>query len=297
MKRKVIIIGGGPAGISCAIQLKRQGLDPLIFEKEDLGGLLWNASTIENYPGFPAGIQSEQLIDRMIRHLESWKVDIIYEEVLKISWDEQMGFNLNTGKSSYYADQVVVASGTEHKTSAFATSNLTELILYDVKKLKGISSKIIGIIGAGDAAFDYALNLASRSNIVKIFNRSNRIKALPLLASRAFKEDSIEYYENHQLKSVKGPVTSPQMKLVFLVDNSEQEYQSDYLIFATGRNPAAGFIDVSVDANRENLLADRKLFFIGDVAGGRYRQTAIAVGEGIKTAMIIFHEGNKTNNT
>jgi thioredoxin reductase (NADPH) len=82
--REIIIIGGGPAGITAAIQLQRYGCEPLLLEKRELGGLLWNANLVENYPGFPNGVRGEKLIGLMQKQAERLGVQVKREEVLKV---------------------------------------------------------------------------------------------------------------------------------------------------------------------------------------------------------------------
>ncbi len=292
-EKKVAIIGAGPAGISCAIQLKRHGINPVIFEKEEPGGLLHNASVVENYPGFPEGILAEDLISRLKQHLKNSGIEIIYEEVVNVSYtDGEYTIFTESGRTT--AATVVVASGTRPVIPAIAPESTLEnpLINYGIKELKDSSEKNIAIIGAGDAAFDYAINLSRKGNKVSVFNRGTNVRALPLLHQRLKKDRDIDYNENHELINIDVEHEYARLELSFNVENSTVNYCCDCLIFATGRVPASGFIDPCVSDIKEKLVSDGKLFFIGDVKGGRYRQATIAAGEGIRTAMVIFHESH-----
>ena len=84
----IIIIGGGPGGITAAIQLKRYGLEPLLLERRELGGLLWNANLVENYPGFPNGVRGEKLVGLMRKQVERLGVEVRREEVEQVDWKE-----------------------------------------------------------------------------------------------------------------------------------------------------------------------------------------------------------------
>lgn len=292
-EKKVVIIGAGPAGISCAIQLKRHGINPVIFEKEEPGGLLHNASVVENYPGFPDGILAEDLITKLKQHLVNSGIETFYEEVVNVSYTEG-AFTVSTVNSRTNAGTLVVASGTRPVIPAAVQEITSEnpLVHYGVKELMDSSGKNIGIIGAGDAAFDYALNLSRKGNKVSVFNRGTNVKALPVLCHRLKKNRNIDYHENHNLINIVTQHENARLELSFNVENSTVNYCFDCLIFATGREPASGFIDPSVSGIKENLVSAGKLFFIGDVKGGRYRQATIAAGEGIRTAMVIFHESH-----
>ncbi len=116
MKEKIIIIGGGPAGIAAAIQLKRYNLDPLLFEPEKPGGLLRNANLIENYPGFPNGISGVKLTKLIHKQLESFNIQTRTEKVRTLEFAKNNDcFIIQTANSSYNADIVIIATGTKPK--------------------------------------------------------------------------------------------------------------------------------------------------------------------------------------
>ena len=115
MQDKVIIIGTGPAGVAAAIQLKRQSIPFEIIEKDKVGGLLHNANRIENYPGFPNGISGPELVHRFQEHLEQWDIQVQYETVINIRWEED-SFHIQTQRSSFSSSILIIASGTQPKT-------------------------------------------------------------------------------------------------------------------------------------------------------------------------------------
>ena len=96
----VIIIGAGPAGLATAIQLKRYGVHPLLFEREQTGGLLRNANLVENYPGFPQGISGLDLVNLFIRQAQNLSIDVTYEEVIELVYDQGI-FQARTARQSY----------------------------------------------------------------------------------------------------------------------------------------------------------------------------------------------------
>lgn len=293
MKRiaDVIIIGAGPAGVSCAMQLKRHGIEPLLIEKGKVGGLLHNASEIENLPGFPESITAEKLIAKLEAHLEVTGIHPVQSEVTSVIF-EAGSFKVNTHIGAFSSSLLVIATGT---VPIFPKPFSEELpyIIADISHIKEVARKDIAIIGAGDAAFDYALQLAEKDNTISIFNRGSQIRALPLLKERADSKRNVNYYENYRVSDIDTNIGTNSLSVSFHVENSTVKYNFDYLIFATGRIPAVSFLDKSVIDNKDDLISAGKLFFIGDVKGGRYRQAAIAAGEGIKIAMIISNEGNQ----
>jgi len=291
MNQTIAIIGGGPAGMACAIQLKRYGLNPVIFEKNRLGGLLHNANLVENYAGFPAGIAAVNLIKKFTEHINRLSIEVKIEKIFLV--EEQNGmFRLTTNNDKIYnVETLVVASGTRPKfVQEFENRpSLDGHIFYEIAVLKNLSGKKIGIIGTGDAAFDYALNLAGDNHKVQIFNRGQSIKSIPLLIERVHAKSSITYHPNHQLIDIIKSKNNPhQIVASFNVNNSTVNYLLEYIIFATGRKPSLAFLSDEIKNNLDNLYSSKKLFLIGDVKNEIFRQVSIATGDGVRAAMEIY---------
>jgi thioredoxin reductase (NADPH) len=285
---QVAIVGGGPAGIAAGIQLKRYRIDSIIFEGENLGGLLHNANLIENYPGFPGGISGLNLIEIFRRQVQDFALNIRYEEVSLLDYDRG-AFIIDTGKEFYRASIAVIASGT--KPIVFNRLPLPEdsadRILYEVKSILDIESKNIAIIGAGDAAFDYALNLA-RKNRVLIINRGDSVSCLPLLYDRAAVLRNISYHERSELAGIAR--TSDGLHLDMNQSGSLAGYDVDYLVFAIGREPRIDFLSKRILDTLDEYMNGGTIYFIGDVKNERYRQCSIAIGDGVKAAMMIYNK-------
>jgi|AntAceMinimDraft_16_1070373.scaffolds.fasta_scaffold26220_2 thioredoxin reductase len=279
IKKDIIIIGGGPAGIATAIQLKRYNINLLIIEKNTLGGLLKNAFKVENYLGFPEGIKGEVLVKLIQQHCKKYKIDVFYDEVIDIDYDNK--FIVKTKTKEFESKIVVIASGTKPK--AIKNYN-SDKIFYEVYKIKNVKDKTIGIIGAGDAAFDYALTLA-KNNKVLIFNHNEKNKCNPVLFEICKNNNTIKIYYNRNLDSLQ--ILEKKIKVVFQHKKILENYLTDYIIFAIGRKPQLNFFHNPIKEKLNYLTDNDKLFIIGDVANGIARQASIAAGDGIKTAMII----------
>lgn len=261
----VIIIGGGPSGIACAVQLKRYGIDPLLIEKNEIGGLVKNAWRLDNYPGYPQGIKGVDLAFKLKEHLDRFEIRYQKSEIRKLKYSGNK-FHLESDNDVFKCDFVVVATGTK--------PNHTGDGYTEVYPLRNVNGKKIAIVGAGDAAFDYAMTL-SLHNTIHIHNRGTKIKCIPALLEIALKQDNISY-----------------------IENSFPSDSYDYTIFATGREPDLDLMTEELKKKQAQLEQQGLLYIIGDVKNGMVRQASVATGDGIRAAMAIVEyiqadEGNQ----
>jgi thioredoxin reductase len=296
---EVAIIGAGPAGIACAVQLARYGIIPLLFEQDVPGGLLKNANLVENYPGFPGGITGISLTNKMTKQLEFSGVPLIREKVDKVLYNKG-AFKIETDQSEYSCQTLVIASGTSplqidnrQSTIENRQSKIENRIFYEVYPLRDLRDSAIAIIGAGDAAFDYGLQLAV-NNKVYLLNRSDHVKCLPLLYHRAMNHPHISYHQNHTLEKIERGTSSNCSKITFRNEDKLSSFLVDYIIFAIGRKPELSYADPGLISLFEQLQQESRLYLVGDVKNDMLRQASIAAGDGIRAAMqIYFNESNK----
>ncbi len=264
---QVVIIGAGPSGLAAASQLALYGIDPLVLEKNKIGGLLLNAQAVINYPGVPIGISGKELIKQFP------KPDRIrFEKVVNVT-SINSGYKVKTGNSIFTTKAVIVASGTVPETLEFENFE-QENIFYSILNLPEITNKSVAIIGGGDVALDYAMSLTHNSKFscskVNIYARNSFSKCVPHLQKKV--ENTKEITLN--------PYSLPQ-----------HNFKEDIIIVAIGRKPKLDFLDSSL----LSLPPQNGSFYLcGDVKNGIYRQTAIAVGDGVKAAMLLatFLKGN-----
>jgi thioredoxin reductase (NADPH) len=277
------IIGAGPAGIAASIYLKRAGMDIALFEKDEIGGLLLNAYLVENYPGFPLGINGKKLCLLMKKQLKKWDIKPIIKEVKKITI-EKKNFIINTQDTKIKFKAVILATGTIPKEINISGEHeiAGKLLFYEIKDLlpKLKPGNICNIIGCGDAAFDYALNLDNNGVAVEIYFRSKTPKCLTILKKRAKKCTDIHMYPCFTPIAIKEIEGKPVITFKSTDNKAAHVSKPDFVLIACGRYPNKKLLPI--DFEKRNIPG---LFIAGDVRAGNFRQAGIAVGEGINAAM------------
>ena len=278
MKDCVAIIGLGPAGISAAVQLHRCGLRPDIYEPRKATGLLMNANLVENYPGFPEGIAGPKLMAAFLEQLDAYCPNIIRASVTSLS-HVRGKFIVTTAKGEKAYDQVILATGTEPMELGIPVPQ--GRLFYEVTEVPARFKRVV-VIGGGDAAFDYALNLRSRGKRPVIICRGHAPRCLWLLFERAM-EAGIPVLLGISVDKVtgEGPIS-------LHLSVGSIPLVCHCILAAIGRRPALGMLDKKLGVQVAKGVEVPGLYLAGDIHGGKYRQVAIAVGDGLKAAMMII---------
>jgi len=257
---KVCVIGMGPGGIAASVMLKRYNLSFLAFEKDTPGGLIREAYRVENTLYFPNGISGKYLQHIFTKHLNRWSIAYHKEEVLSIKYNNN-SYLIETDKGSYTCQYVIGATGTIPKTLPL---NFKHVYYYPSLLPSGIDNLLI--VGGGDIAFDYSLTAKNILGIknVTILHRS-KPKALPILVEEAIRSG---------VKTVKGSILDSNSSTLLTTAGT---FSPDAILIAIGRIPN----DKIYPKDTPNL------YLIGDVASGIFRQTTIAISDGIKAVMDI----------
>ena len=285
----IAIIGAGPAGIAAALQFARYEIYPFVYEADTPGGLLYNAGLVENYPGFPKGIEGPELAAIMAKTLKESDATICPEEV--VSLDHAAGtFRLAASTEADFS-AVIIATGTRPVPldDVEFDSEETELAVeYGVGPIRNIEGRSVAIIGAGDAAFDYALTL-SRKNDVVILQRGEKPRCNPALARHAGASERVTVLENASVQRISREEGGMfELCLSGAGCGSRGGMTADYIIAAIGRVPREIALLPGVTDDFDTLVGEGRLRFAGDVMNGMYRQTSIAVGDGVRAAMEIY---------
>lgn len=284
----VIILGAGPAGIAAAIYLKRAGLNPMILEKQLPGGLLRHAFFVENYPGFPKGISGTKLATQFVQHLFKVGISITKSEVNRVE-HRNNAFTIQTKKGRVISSAVIIASGTKPKKLSIpgATAVEEKRLFYEPIKIPSRTKKRISVIGGGDIAFDYTLTLLKKGHEVTILSRSEPV-CIPLL-KRQVQAKGASIQVGCAIEKIQQEPRGLLLKC--RQQDKAIEWSTDYLLIACGREPRISFLAPSLtryymQSKKLPQTALPGLFFAGDVVRGTYRQTGIAVGDGMYAAMM-----------
>ncbi len=287
--KDVAIIGAGPCGIAAAIYLKRAGFDIIIFEGNRIGGLLHNANLVENYPGFWEGISGPDLVSLFEKQLSRLKIKVEKQQVTELGIATN-GFLIRTDINEVLSHIVIIASGSEPKNIELSGQSplLGKKLFYEIKDIPTLQREdTFVIIGSGDAAFDYALNLSNRVKRVDILMRSVHPKCLSLLKDRVDLMDNIFIHPDTYSNSVKEH--EGELRFRCEHDGEAMTFSSTYGLLACGRDPNLKFLSKEMK-NRLEFKGEGEtnipgLFIGGDVTSGHFRQVGIAVGDGILCAM------------
>lgn len=292
----IIIIGGGPAGITAAIYGAREDLNVLLITK-DIGGQI-NRKTvkIENYPGF-GKISGADLIQKFESHLNRFRIPTIKDKVIKIKKYDK-GFSVLTeAKKQFSARSVIVASGSDPRP--LEVPGEKELIGRGVSYCAicdGIAykNKTVAVIGGGNSGFEAAVFLARFAKKVHILEYGPKVKADKINRQVVEKNRKIKVLTNVSLKEIKGKNS---VDSIIYQDNKAKELKSlkvNGVFIEIGNIPATGFVKNLVDFNKKDEIKINPItgetgipgiFAAGDITDVKYKQIIIAAGNGAKTAL------------
>lgn len=294
--RNVIIIGSGPAGLTAGIYTARANLQPLLLGGVEFGGQLMTTTVVENYPGFPEGINGPELMQTMIKQAERFGTEIIYRNVDSVDFSGEIK-KVFVDETEYQSHSIILATGASPR----------KLNLESETKYwgKGVSScatcdgafykeKVVAVIGGGDSAMEEASFLTRFSSKVYIIHRRDQFKASKIMQDRVLKNKKIEVVWNSEVKEVLGDgkvVTG--LKLMNLKDNKESELKTDGMFLAIGHIPNTSFLNGAVEVDEQGYIeiidhthtSVEGVFVAGDVHDMHYRQAITAAGFGCMAAI------------
>ena len=301
LHRRLIVLGSGCAGLTAAIYAARANLAPLVVEGREFGGQLYTTTDVENFPGFPEGIQGPELIDRMRTQAERFGARFIRGHAAELDLGERpISVVLESGER-HTSDALIIATGASPKE--LGVPNERQLRGYGVSTCATCDAAFfrdqeVAVVGGGDSAMEEGLFLTKFASKVYVIHRRDRLRASQIMQNRALQHERMEFLWNTEVKDFQG---SPETGLtgVTIVDNRNQE---ERLLRVSGC-----FIAIGHDPNTEVLqqstiklddlgyvIGDGRqlpsteidgVFVAGDVHDHRYRQAITAAGYGCRAAM------------
>lgn len=295
MHVKLIIIGSGPAGYTAAIYTGRANLEPVVIAGTQSGGQLMITTDVDNYPGFPEGIQGPELMEKFRKQAEKFGAKIFDTDVTSVDL-RQRPFLVRAGDEIYTSDVLIVATGANARWLGIES----ELQL----RGKGVSAcatcdafffknKNVYVVGGGDTAMEEATFLTKFASHVTIVHRRGELRASKAMQERAMSDPKISFLWNTVVTEVLGKDHVTGLMLENLEDNKKSEVSADGLFLAIGHDPLSILFKGQLETDDKGyiLVNDRTktsvegVFAAGDVKDYRYRQAVTAAGSGCEAAL------------
>ena len=291
----VIIIGGGPAGLSAGVYTARARLKSLLIERRMFGGQIVDAEQVDNYPGFPEGISGIELTQLIHQQAKKYGLETIMAEVTGIELQGKQKV-VKTTKGDFAAQAVIIASGSERmKLGAPGEEKFTG---------KGISycatcdaaffqDRAVAVVGGGNAAITEALHLNKFASRVTVIHRRNQLRATRILQEKAFAEPKIEFLWDTVVEEIEGEDFVKRIKLRQVKTGGQSTLDVAGVFVAIGFKPNTGYLKgvLPLDATGAVITDDRLetkvpgIFAAGDIRHSSARQIISAAGDGASAAI------------
>jgi len=287
---QVIIIGGGPAGLTAGLYCARSRLDTLLIEKGIIGGQITNAERVENYPGFPKGISGMELGQLIYEQAISYGLETVLADVTGAALVRRRNM-VSTSEGDFTSESIIIASGSQYRKLGVPGE--------DMLVGKGVSycatcdgplfrDKAVAVVGGGDAAVSEALYLSKFASSVKVIHRRNQLRANKVLQERAMNEPKIEFVWDNVVTQIEGDGVLRQVSLKNTGDARISVLEVTGVFVAIGSEPNSAVWRglLSLDEGGyiiTNELMETKVpgvFAAGDVRHNSARQAISAAGDG-----------------
>ena len=302
-KRKLVIIGSGPAAHTAAIYAARANLDPLLFEGFAVGpagGQLMTTTDVENFPGFPKGIMGPELMDQFRAQSERFGTKILTEDVESVDFSKRP-FKVNGSTTQIEAEAVIIATGATAKRldiegardSEFWQKGVTACAVCD-GAAPIFRNQPLYVIGGGDSAVEEAVFLTKYGSKVYIVHRRDELRASKIMAERAKNNPKIEILWNSVIEKIMGDSIVRKIQLKHIETDKVEERDAGGVFFAIGHEPNTQFLHSQLDTDEVGYIKVKNgsmctsvdgVFAAGDVQDPKYRQAVTAAGTGCMAAL------------
>ncbi len=295
MVEKIIIVGSGPAGLSAAIYTSREGFRPLVIAGTRGGGQLELTTIVENYPGFPEGIDGPVLIQKLKEQAAKFGTRFVDEDLTGVDLSKRP-FRVTTGGKTYETDSVIIATGANAKWLGISSE----------KKFigKGVSScgtcdgpffknKNVIVVGGGDTAMEDTLFLTKFASSVTVVHRRESLRASRIMQERAMSNNKIKFVFNTTVEEILGNEKVTGVRLKDMTTGKTTEIKIDGVFVAIGYSPNTAMLQGKLRLDEKGYVVTKDevktdiegVYIAGDVADSFYRQAATASASGVKCAL------------
>jgi thioredoxin reductase (NADPH) len=295
--RDTVILGSGCSGLTAAIYAARSNLKPLLLEGHEPGGQLSITTLVENFPGWPEGIQGPELIERMKLQATRFGAELRMAHLTSLDVSKRP-FALNLGKETVHTRTLIIASGASARWLGLPSEQA--LIGHGVSSCATcdgffFSGKEIAVIGGGDSAMEEALFLTRFASKVTLIHRREQFRASHIMLERAMAHEKIQFLSNTMVEEVLGveqkEVTG--LRLRDAVTKAESTLPVSAMFLGIGHDPNAKMFRGIIDLDDDGYIRTTDqvftkvpgIFACGDVQDRRYRQAITAAGSGCMAAL------------
>ncbi len=291
---EVIIIGGGPGGLTAGLYTSRARLSTLLIESALFGGQMTTTELIENYPGFPQGVTGDELSRLMEDQAKKFGMKTVTQEVVKVSLEGDMKV-VQTHESAYRCEALIVSTGTEYRKlgvpgeKEFAGKGVSYCATCDGAFFR--DSQIV-VVGGGDSALTEALFLTKFARELTIIHRRDALRGTKIYQERALASPKIKFLWNSIVQEIKGDSTVRSVNVKNVKTGEIKEVETEGVFLFVGLVPRTQFLKgvVQMDdagyilTNEDCETSAKGILAVGDCRKKLLRQIATAVGDGATAA-------------
>jgi len=294
-KYDVVIIGGGPAGLTAGLYASRSRLSSLLIEKAATGGYIVNAGLVENYPGFPQGLSGLELAELMNKQAAKYGLETLLAEVngLELRGKQKV---VKTTEGDIVAKAVIIAGGSDRVKlgvpgeEEFTGKGVAYCALCDAAFYRDLP---VAVAGGGNAAINEALELSKFASRVTVIHRRQELRAVRILQERAFAEPKIEFLWNAVVEAIEGEDMVKRLRLRNVLTGEKSVLAISGIFVAIGFKPNTDYLKgiLSLDATGAIITNEKMetevpgIFAAGDIRSGSIRQVIAAAGDGAVAAI------------
>jgi thioredoxin reductase (NADPH) len=292
---QVVIIGGGPAGLTAGLYCARSRLNTSLIEKGIMGGQITNAERVENYPGFPKGISGIELGQLIHEQATSYGLETLLTEVAKVVPNQKHNL-VSTSEGDFVTESIIIASGSQFRKlgvpgeDRFVGKGVSYCATCDAPLFK---AKTVAVIGGGDSAVTEALYLSKFASSVKVIHRRSQLRADKILQEKAMAEPKIEFIWDTVVTEVEGDGLVRQLMLKNAKNAKLSTLQLAGVFVAIGAQPNSAQWRGLLPLDEEGYIITNELmetkipgiFAVGDVRHNSARQAITAAGDGATAAI------------